>query len=125
MHNSRTTGRVSISSSNPVGRRGLPARNAATKTASIPSKSAAPTPARGAVFRCTRPLVRGDVHTNTIEGFWAQFKRSVDGTHHSISPKHLQKYLNEFAYRHNHRVSGTALFPLLAAQMGAQLSPAA
>jgi transposase len=69
--------------------------------------------------------VRGDVHTNTIEGFWAQFKRSVDGTHHSISPKHLQKYLNEFAYRHNHRVSGTALFPLLAAQMGAQLSPAA
>ncbi len=46
---------------------------------------------------------RGDVHTNTIEGFWSQFKRSVHGTFHAVSPKHLQTYLNEFSFRYNHR----------------------
>lgn len=49
--------------------------------------------------------VRGDVHTNTIEGFWSQFKRSVHGTFHAVSPKHLQAYLNEFSFRYNHRTS--------------------
>ena len=47
--------------------------------------------------------VDGDVHTNTIEGFWSQFKRSVHGTFHCVSPKHLQAYLNEFSFRYNHR----------------------
>lgn len=47
--------------------------------------------------------VRGNTHTNTIEGFWSQFKRSVHGTFHCVSPKHLQAYLNEFSFRYNHR----------------------
>lgn len=47
--------------------------------------------------------VRGEVHTNTIEGFWSQFKRSVHGTFHAISPKYLQTYLDEFSFRYNHR----------------------
>ena len=47
--------------------------------------------------------VRGTAHTNTIEGFWSQLKRSIDGTYHSVSPKYLQHYINEFAYRYNHR----------------------
>lgn len=51
---------------------------------------------------------RGDVHTNTIEGFWSQFKRSVHGTYHAVSPKHLQTYLDEFSFRYNHR---GVLFP--------------
>lgn len=46
---------------------------------------------------------RGLVHTNTIEGFWSQLKRSIDGTYHCISAKYLQLYLNEFVYRYNHR----------------------
>ena len=46
---------------------------------------------------------RGVVHTNTIEGFWSQLKRSIDGTYHCISAKYLQLYLNEFVYRYNHR----------------------
>ena len=46
---------------------------------------------------------RGIVHTNTIEGFWSQLKRSVDGTYHCVSAKYLQLYLNEFAYRYNRR----------------------
>lgn len=47
--------------------------------------------------------VRGNTHTNTIEGFWSQLKRSIDGTYHAISPKYLQSYLNEFAFRYNLR----------------------
>jgi transposase-like protein len=54
--------------------------------------------------------VVGDVHTNTIEGFWSQLKRSICGTYHAISPKYLQHYLNEFAYRYNLRHQQEHLF---------------
>jgi transposase-like protein len=57
--------------------------------------------------------VRGNTHTNTIEGFWGQFKRSIKGTHHSISKKHLQSYLNEFAFRYNLRASSVPIFEVL------------
>jgi len=56
---------------------------------------------------------RGLVHTNTIEGFWGQLKRSIDETYHCVSPKYLQLYLNEFVYRYNHRQQ--AVFPVLIA----------
>jgi len=52
-------------------------------------------------------------HTNTIEGFWSQLKRSLDGTHHVISPKMLHAYVSEFQWRYNHRKSGNHLFDLL------------
>lgn len=48
--------------------------------------------------------VRGGVHTNTIEGFWGQMKRSIDGTYHCVSPKYLQLYVQEFVYRYNNRM---------------------
>jgi transposase len=54
---------------------------------------------------------RGIVHTNTIEGFWSQLKRSIDGTYHCVSAKYLQLYLNEFVYRYNHRQN--PVFPVL------------
>ena len=47
--------------------------------------------------------VRGDCHTQTIEGFWAQLKRGINGTHIHVSAKHLPKYLGEFEYRYNMR----------------------
>lgn len=47
--------------------------------------------------------VRGPVHTNSIEGFWANLKRGIRGTYIHVSRKHLQKYLWEFEYRHNMR----------------------
>lgn len=47
--------------------------------------------------------VRGDVHTNTIEGFWSQMKRGIYGIYHQVSPKHLGAYCNEFSYRYNTR----------------------
>ncbi len=56
---------------------------------------------------------RGIVHTNTIEGFWGQLKRSIDGTYHCISPKYLQSYVNEFVYRYNYRLQ--PVFPVLIA----------
>lgn len=58
--------------------------------------------------------VRDDVDTNTIEGFWSQMKRSIDGTYHCVSPKHLQLYVNEFCYRYNLR--NEPIFPALIAQ---------
>lgn len=47
--------------------------------------------------------VRGDVHTNTVEGVWALFKRGVIGSFHKISRKHLERYLDEFEWRFNNR----------------------
>jgi transposase-like protein/predicted RNA-binding Zn-ribbon protein involved in translation (DUF1610 family) len=54
--------------------------------------------------------VRGDVHTNTIEGHWGQFKRAVRGTHVHISKKHAWKYVSEFSYRRNMRGSHWSMF---------------
>ena len=51
--------------------------------------------------------VRDQAHTNGIESFWAMIKRSYDGTFHKISPKHLQRYVSEFAGKHNIRELGT------------------
>jgi len=47
--------------------------------------------------------VDGDTHTNTIEGFWALLKRGMFGQFHSVSQKHLQRYVDEFCYRYNLR----------------------
>jgi len=47
--------------------------------------------------------VRGDIHTNTIEGFFSILKRGIVGTFHHVSPQHLQKYVTEFDFRYNHR----------------------
>jgi transposase len=51
-----------------------------------------------------------DAHTNTAEGFWSQLKRSVHGTYHAVSPKYLQNYVDEFAFRFNLRKSEKPIF---------------
>jgi transposase-like protein len=60
-----------------------------------------------------RVYVSGDVHTNTIEGFWSLVKRGIDGVFHSVSRKHLQGYLNEYAWRYNQRFEPKDRFQLL------------
>jgi transposase-like protein len=47
--------------------------------------------------------VRGDVHTNSIESVWALLKRQIIGIHHWVSPKHLDAYVSEMAFRFNRR----------------------
>jgi hypothetical protein len=47
--------------------------------------------------------VRGDAHTNTVEGFFSILKRGVIGTFHHVSAQHLQRYVTEFDFRYNHR----------------------
>lgn len=54
---------------------------------------------------------RDGVHTNTIEGFWSQLKRSINGTYHVVSPKYLQHYVDEFSFRYNLR--GEPVYPTL------------
>jgi transposase-like protein len=56
-----------------------------------------------AVKHSIREYVRGDAHTNTIEGFFSILKRGIIGTFHSVSKKHLHRYLAEFQYRYNTR----------------------
>jgi transposase len=54
--------------------------------------------------------VSGSVHTNTIEGFFGHFKTDVRGTHHSISRRWLDSYLNEWVWKWNHRDDDEAMF---------------
>ena len=51
--------------------------------------------------------VRGDCHTQGIESFWSLFKRGYHGTFHHLSEKHLDRYVGEFAGRHNDRDADT------------------
>ena len=47
--------------------------------------------------------VVGDVHTNSIEGVWSLFKRSIVGSFHKMSAKHMDRYLEELEWRFNNR----------------------
>ena len=60
---------------------------------------------------------RGQVHTNTTEEFWIQMKRSINGTYHGVSRRHLQRYADEFAFRYNCRRSPTHMFHALVGQL--------
>ena len=62
-----------------------------------------------AVNHSVAEYVRGLAHTNGIESFWSMLKRAHKGTFHKISPKHLQRYVYEFAGKHNIRDSGTLI----------------
>jgi transposase-like protein len=52
-----------------------------------------------------KEYVRGDVHTNTAEGYFSLFKRGVIGTFHHISPQHIDQYLAEFDFRYSLRAA--------------------
>jgi transposase-like protein len=56
-------------------------------------------------------------HTNNVESFWRLFKKSIASTHIHVSPKYMDRYLNEFVFRSNHRQMGNAMFDLLIAAL--------
>ena len=58
------------------------------------------------VMHSLSEYVRGEFHTNSIEGFWSQLKRGIYGVYHHCSPQHLHRYCSEFEYRHNTRKQG-------------------
>jgi transposase len=53
--------------------------------------------------------------TNQVENFWRHFKAAITSTHIHVSSKYMHRYLNEFAFRANHRQMGNAMFDLLIA----------
>ncbi len=55
------------------------------------------------VNHSNKQYVFGDIHTNTLENVWSLFKRSIVGSYHKISVKHLDRYLDEFEFRFNNR----------------------
>lgn len=58
-------------------------------------------------------------HTNTVEGFWSHFKRSIVSTHVAISPQHMHRYLGEFQFRYNFRHEPARMFDRLLKQISA------
>lgn len=57
--------------------------------------------------------VNGDIHTNTIEGFFGNLKTGMRGAYKHVSPRWLQSYLDEYAWRYNNRNGGRAMFHTL------------
>ena len=57
----------------------------------------------------SKEYVRGDIHTNTIDSFWAIVKRGIVGQYHRVSAKYLDMYLDEFCYRYNARENDSSI----------------
>lgn len=68
---------------------------------------------RQAVNHGRKEYVRGDVHVNSVESFWSHIKRSIKGTHKSVSKKYLQSYLDGFVWHRNNRYNDKARFEAL------------
>jgi transposase-like protein len=58
---------------------------------------------RAIVNHASRQYATNGLSTNNVENFWSHLKRGIIGVYHQVSPKHLQKYCDEFAFRFNHR----------------------
>ena len=74
---------------------------------------------RHSVNHKRKEYVRDDIHVNNIESFWGHFKKSINGTHKSISKKYLQAYLDGFVWHRNNRHNDRKRFASL---LGALLS---
>ena len=73
-------------------------------------------PQHTAVRHSVGEYVRQQAHTKGMESFWSMLKRGYYGTYHRMSPKHLQRYVNEFAGRHNQRCADTIVQMTMMAQ---------
>ena len=59
----------------------------------------------GRVHHEREEYVRGDIHTNTVEGYYSIFKRGMKGIYQHCSEKHLHRYLSEFDFRYSNRIA--------------------
>jgi transposase len=69
------------------------------------------------IHHSSKVYVMGDIHTNTVEGFWSLIKRGIGGVYHSVSQKYLQTYLDEYTFRYNRRNQGNLLFKSILAEV--------
>jgi transposase-like protein len=77
---------------------------AAIFTDELPSYSGLSEEFKHEVINHAVEYVNGNIHTNTMENFWALLKRSLKGTYVSVEPFHLFRYLDEQTFRHNNRL---------------------
>jgi transposase-like protein len=75
------------------------------------------------VHHTSKEYVRGEVHIQTLEGFWSHVKRGINGVQHHVSPKHLERYLFEYDMRWNTRtLTDMQRFELVMAKMKGRLT---
>ena len=65
------------------------------------------------IYHSLKVYVQGDIHTSTVDGFWALVKNGIGGVYHGVSTKHLQAYLDEYAFRYNSRKHPKGVFNVL------------
>jgi transposase len=75
------------------------------------------------INHASKVYVMGNVHTNTIEGFWSLIKRGIGGVYHQVSKKYLQSYLDEYTYRYNRRDQGNLIFTSLLKRVAELAAP--
>jgi len=101
--------RVAVADGETVGR--IVAENIAresrmhTDESRLYAKDGAGFAAHETVNHSAKEYVRGDVHTNSAEGYFGLFKRGIKGIYQHCREKHLHRYLAEFDFRYNHRVA--------------------
>lgn len=76
-----------------------------TDQAQFYKKSAASFKSHETVDHSTKEYARGDVTTNSVEGFFGTLKMGIRGVYQHVSPEHLNRYVSEFAFRYNYRKS--------------------
>src|SRR4051794_23991318 len=69
--------------------------------------------ARRVINHSAGQYVDGDIHTNTIEGFFGNLKTGMRGAYKKVSPRWLPSYLDEYAFRYNERHNPQAMFDTL------------
>jgi transposase-like protein len=75
------------------------------------------------INHASKVYVMGDIHTNTIEGFWSLVKRGIGGVYHQVSQKYLQSYLDEYSFRYNRRDQGNLIFTSLLKRVAELAAP--
>ena len=70
------------------------------------------------VHHRARVYVDGNVHTNTIDGFWSLLKNGIRGAHRAVGAGYLQDYVNEYVFRYNHRRDVQPMFRSIAERVG-------